>query len=438
MKTRLSRRIALDLLVLLFLPAFVVAALLPGRRTLFVWGSTPLKCNRYWAEAVRGSGRDTMTIMGGLYGINQRADFDRFFEDFAPRFLPGPLRFALGGCLALIFILRRTTVLHTSYWGFALTLSSFWKLESWLFRMARIRTVIIPFGGDAYLPSQIIDPSLRHGLLASYPDLGRQETQTARRIAHWNRRADIVIPGFLVDGMSRSDVTICQTFVADTDFWGVDQDRVRHDGRSGPVKVLHTPNHRGFKGTEFVAAAVETLQREGLDIELILLEKVPNQQVPQVMREVDILAEQFIFTGYAMSGIEGMASGLPVMANLEHEAYTRVFRRYSFLDECPILSTSPETLVDNLRLLVTNPGLRAQLGAAGRAYAEKYHSYAAAQYLFSSIYKRILDGEEIDLLNLYHPITSGSARTRPKVSHPLVAGHLPAGGADPLRKHHDG
>ena len=38
-----------------------------------------------------------------------------------------------------------------------------------------------------------------------------------------------------------------------------------------------------------------------------------------------------------------MASGLPVLANLDHEAYTTVFRRYAFLNECPILSSSPET-----------------------------------------------------------------------------------------------
>ena len=96
--------------------------------------------------------------------------------------------------------------------------------------------------------------------------------------------------------------------------------------------------------------AVEKLKVKGLKIELVLLEKVPNDRVRELMQECDILAEQFIATAYAFSGIEGMASGLPVMANLESEYYTRVYRRYSFLNECPILSTTPETLEQNLEL----------------------------------------------------------------------------------------
>ena len=119
------------------------------------------------------------------------------------------------------------------------------------------------------------------------------------------------------------------------------------------------------------------------------------------------------------------------MANLEHEAYTRVFRRYGFLDECPILSTTPETLADNLRVLVRAPALRRELGLAGRAFAEKYQSYAAARYLFGAIYERILDGREVDLLGLFHPLKSEYNRRTARVTHPLVENRLPAGSGHP-------
>jgi glycosyltransferase involved in cell wall biosynthesis len=156
-----------------------------------------------------------------------------------------------------------------------------------------------------------------------------------------------------------------------------------------------------------------------------MLEGVPNSEVRAAMQSVDILAEQFLATGYALSGIEGLASGLPVLANLEHEAYTRVFRRYGFLNECPILSTTPETLTDNLRLLIRNPKLREELGRAGRAYAEKYHSYAMAQYMFGAVYYRILEGKDVDLINLFHPLKSEYNRRTPRISHPLVENRLP-------------
>jgi hypothetical protein len=143
---------------------------------------------------------------------------------------------------------------------------------------------------------------------------------------------------------------------------------------------------------------------------------------------MDILAEQFII-GYAFSGIEGMASGLAVMSNLSGEAYTRVFRRYAYLNECPILSTTPETIKDNLRALVTNPHLREQLGRAGRAYVEKYHSYATAHYFFGAIYDRLLHGKPVDLMNLYHPLKSAYNQTPAVVSHPLIENRLPANDA---------
>jgi len=146
-----------------------------------------------------------------------------------------------------------------------------------------------------------------------------------------------------------------------------------------------------------------------------------------LMQEVDILADQCIMTGYAINSMEGMASGLPVLANHEEEYYTRVFRRYGFLDECPILSTSPENIVENIRTLVRNPNLRRTLGQAGRAFVCKYHSFASAQYLYGSIYAKILEGRDVDLMNLFHPLKSEYNRRTPHVAHPLVNSKLPAG-----------
>ncbi|TMJ14737.1 MAG: glycosyltransferase [Alphaproteobacteria bacterium] len=433
MKTAWWKSLAWNLLAGLFIPVFFIAALLPARRRLFVWGSTPIIGNKYWSAAVAETGRESVTIMSTLYAINQRDDFDRFFEDFAPRGLPHSLRFALGGCLALIHVLRHARVLHTSFDGFALTLTAFWRLEALLFRLAGIKVVVLSYGGDGYVTSRVVDTSLRYGILACYPRLARLDASIAKRVTYWSERADIVLVGLMIDGMPRWDVTTNQIFIMDTRAWRGKPAYSDRDGTNGTVRVLHSPNHRDAKGTEFLIDAVERLRSEGLDVELVLLEKVPNERVKSLMQEVDILAEQFISTGYGISGIEGLASGLPVMANLEHEAYTRVFRRYGFLDECPILSTSPENMVRNLRILVTRPDLRRVLGQASRQYAEKYHSFAAAQYMFEAIYDRILDGRDVDLINLFHPLKSPYNRRTPIVEHPLVDSKLPGQAMDSLR-----
>ena len=415
-----------NVLVTLAVPAFFIAALLPARRRdMYIWGSRPVISFRYWSEAIQGLGLPSMTIMQGHYAINRPEDFDRFFPSFAPQWLPHIMRMGLGTCGALIFVLRRAKVLHMPFDGFALNASIYWRLEGLLLRLAGVRTVALPYGADGYVYSRLIDISMRHGLLSSYPQLARKEAAIGARVAYWCRHADIVIPGFMIDGVGRWDVLLNTIFAIDTDQWSAKSDHTDNDGHNGPVRIMHTPNHRGFKGTEFLLDAVAKLQQEGLQIELVLLERVPNETVRQTMQSVDIMAEQFIGQGYALSGIEGMASGLPVLANLDHEAFTTVFRRYGFLDECPILSSPPERLQENLRALVTRPDLRRELGRAGRAFAEKYHSFATARYMFGAVYDHLFGIREVDLMNLFHPLKSEYNRASPRVEHPLRFNRLP-------------
>jgi hypothetical protein len=376
---------------------------------------------------MREAGYDSLTLMSGCFAINGRGDFDLYFEDFAPKWLPGRARIALGSCISMLWALRNARLLHISYDGFALGQTAFWRLEPLLCRLAGIRIVVIPYGSDAWMYSRVLDPTLRQGLMASYPGLARKERAISRRVQHWNERADIVIVASMLDGAGRWDVAMNQNTVIDTRLWTAKAAYSRNNGLDGPVTVIHTPNHRGAKGTEFIVAAVERLRGEGLQIDLILLEKIPNEEVRRHMASADILVEQLLI-GYAMSGVEGMASGLPVLSNLTYEDYTRVYRRFGFLNECPILSTTPETVADNLRILVADPALREELGRAGRAYVEKYHSFEMARHLFGSIYENLFEGGSHDLMFLFHPLLSDYNRRTPAVRHPLIENRLPGSG----------
>lgn len=376
---------------------------------------------------MRQAGWDSITLMSMVPRVKRQKNDGLYFDDLVPDWirLPTWLKPELAPGFAMLYIIQNARVLHLSYQGGPFGQTFLWWLEAYLFRWAGIKIVVLPFGGDAYMYSQVIDISLRHGLLLSLPNAVKQESSIAKRVHYWNKHADVVLTGFMVDGMGRWDIPINNMLCINTDEWKPKSNYTFYDGRNGPVKVIHTPNFRGFKGTEFLIQAVKELQAEGLQVELTLLEGVPNDKVRELMQEVDILAEQFIATAYALSGIEGMASGLPVLSNLEHEAYTRIFRRYAFLNECPILSTTPETIKQNLRVLVTNPELREQLGRAGRKYVEKYHSYTTAQYLFGSIYDKILHGKDVDLMNLFHPLKSEYKHKTPVIKHPLIENRLP-------------
>ena len=425
--TGITLSAARALIAIAFLPWLALAAAIgPHRRDELLWGPVPIINIKYWSAAMRLAGWKSTTLVHSYYAaINKREDFDVFHEDLVPRWLgPRRLRTHVGAYFAFVYALRHAAVVHMPFSGGALGETPLWQLEARLLRWAGVRAVIIPYGADVFVYSRVADPVFRSSLLSSYPEAAQQEGRIAARINYWSRHADVIVVGFTLDGLPRWDVPVGNMVCIDMDAWRPGNQR----SGTSTVKVLHAPNHRGVKGTEFLIDAVEQLQSEGLPVELVLLERVPNETVRQAMQEADILADQFVCPGYGLAAIEGMASGLPVLCNLEREDATRLFRLYSFLGECPIVSTLPETLVEKLRALVTDPSLRHALGQAGRTYTEKYHSYASAQYLFGSIYAKVLRNEDVDLMNLFHPLKSEYGHPRPQIDHPVPEGRLPQNG----------
>ncbi len=377
------------------------------KTTKIIFGTTPILNNKYWSNALKEIGVDSETLMQTYFSsINKKDDYDKYFEDVIPRLCQRKyIREAAYLFFVWLYIINNAKVFVMPFHGVVFK-KYFWRFEYLLFKLNGVKTIVLPYGSDAFMYSRIKDTSLQNVLLINYPDAAKNEKEIEKKVFFWSKYGDCIINGLMgVDGMPRWDVTIPQFIGIDMNLWKPKSDYFMNNGKDGVVKILHSPNHRAFKGTEYLIKAIEELKEDGLQIELVLLEKVQNSKVRELMQEVDILAEQFIFNGYTLNADEGMASGLPVLANLDNEAYTTVFRRYSFLNECPILSTSPETLKDNLKLLITNPELRKELGELGRKYAEKYHSYEMAQYLFTHIFRK-LDGEDIDLMNLFHPLKS--------------------------------
>lgn len=425
----LEHALALPMLALLTVAAVVARLRRPSRRARprVVWGPEPILSYGHWSRALRKAGYESETVMQEYYArINRPEDFDALYEQL----VPPSLAFLLGPYAAFLRSLFRADVFQHHYSGGFLGMTPLWRVEAQLLHLAGARVVAQAHGNDAHLSSQIADLSLRHALLSSYPLLARDEARTQQRVLYWTQHADCMFGGLMMDGLGRWDVIPASVATIDVAQWRRTRPYTRADGRGGgTVRIAHAPNHRGFKGTEYIIAAVEQLRAEGLDCELVLIEGVQNSEVREILtRDVDILADQIIATGYALNAIEGMAAALPVVANLEDDRLTAVLRRYSYLDECPILSASPETAAGRLRALVVDPDLRERLGRASAQYAAKYHSDEAAAYQYGEIYRKIWNGEDVALIDLYHPLKSEYSRSRPRVEHGLVRNRLPGSG----------
>ncbi len=397
-------------------------------RPRLVWGADPIMNFSYWSKAMEKKGYQSQTIMSGFYSISKKSDFDLYFSDYRSSLFWKIIYFGfnvLGIRLKMyqifIYAVRNFDIFHFPAHGFILRFTTLKFFEAQLLRFFGKKMIVLPYGSDFYRYSTIFDISLRHAILKSYPLAALNEDELTKTYNYWTKNATCFVPGFQVDASGRWDVMPFNAYIINEKNWIPKQEYHKNDGKNGFVNIVHTPNHRGFKGTEFIIEACEKLKAEGWLINLILIEKKTNDQVRATLQnEADILVEQIIASAYALSGIEGMASGIPVMGNLNAEYYLRAFRRYSFLNECPILATTPESIYTDLKLLVSNPNLRERLGKAGRLYVEKYHSEASAQYLFSSIYDKYYHQKDINLIDLYQPLNPNSYNNlTPLVEHGL-------------------
>ena len=385
------------------LASFAVVLAVRPRRRLVVTGGFAMASFDHYAKSLARHGVPSVSLVPSLLPIHQRDSFDLTWIDTAPEWLPRRLRRLISPMSALCWLIHNAKV-SVSPIGGASVLG--WvgldRLEILLLRWKGIRSICIAVGGDFYRNADIQDPSLRWALQVSYPVDAREHTFVERRLRRWERHADIVLEGALyVDGGSRTDLLSPQPNVVDV------RPNSRHErvpeetgsGRKGPIRVIHAPNHRAFKGTEFVTDSIEELRSEGWDIELDLLEGAPHQTVLERMAEADIAIDQLIYAGYGLFGIEAMAAGLPVIANIDSQPFRLLMTRYSFLSECPIVSATPETLTLRLRDLLADREALRSLGQRGHAYARQFHSYESWFALWQVFEDLDFDGARLCKLN---------------------------------------
>lgn len=176
--------------------------------------------------------------------------------------------------------------------------------------------------------------------------------------------------------------------VNDLFYWPIDLDDPRYEpaypsaDQDRPLRVVHAPNHRHFKGTDHLIAAVESLQARGINIELDLIENLTNDQALKRYREADVIFDQCLIGFHGYFALEAMALGKPVLCFIRDPDADLLAP-----DDCPIINITPGTIAQTLEALASDRGRLDQLGRAGRAYAERYYSIAA----FAQRYRRALE-----------------------------------------------
>jgi glycosyltransferase involved in cell wall biosynthesis len=347
-----------------------------GEQPSILWAPIPVLNIAYAARADRLYGYRSETLVYDVYRINHREDFDHVLD----RWTRVPLLGTVVPYAAMLWAGLRHDVFGFYFDGGLLGPTPLWRAELPLLRLAGKKTVAYPYGGDARLPSE----TRKIGPWHTYTDVpegaeDRDEREIRRHLEAYGRWIDVILGcADLVETLPRHDGVVPYPF--DADAW-----QPVPEEEDGVVTVVHSPNHRHYKGTRFLVDAVERLRGEGLPIELVLVEGMPNDVARRTYEQADVIADQFLIGAYALFAIEGMALGKPVLCYLNDR-----FRPYHpEWEECPIVNTSPETIANNLRRLAADRELRRELGRRGPPYVRKYHSLEAVGAMMDRIYRRL-------------------------------------------------
>jgi glycosyltransferase involved in cell wall biosynthesis len=433
LRGRLARHVLGVMLLIAALPVLIVASAIARIRyrswidlqpieVRLAWGGAPILNFSHWSRIMEASGWKSSTYVTGYYSINRRCDWDHVCRSVTVhgRKIPGTL--ALSYVTAFSSSLFRADIFFMSVEGFLLAPFRVPRLEHFLLRLAGKRIVILPYGSDAYVYRRIKSPANAHCLQTHYGQAARDQTRLAKRLDFQVAHADCFIPGTMgPDGMGRWDALVPSILFLDPSEW-LKSTRIPIEGQG--MTVVHSPNHRGVKGTEFLIDAVNQLSAEGFEIELRLLEGLQNTEVKRILEtEADLLVELLIGPGHGLSALEGMAAGLPVISNLEDDDHFLPFRRWSYFSECPIVSASPENIKSVLKALYLEPGLRQHLGDLGRQYVEKYHGTESAVFLFTAVIEFVM-GRRDTLISLHHPLVGEHPGLRTPLKPPLDRNRL--------------
>lgn len=368
---------SLELCLLPALAVWMPLARLSRRRGRVGLGPEPLINNVYFRQALSRAGYDATTFVDEVYHVT--SDFDVRADRWpVPRQLRSLLLFAW--CVARFDCL--VVYLNGGPLGRSRVL---WRAEPFLLRLAGVRTVVLAYGSDVQEMSRSPNLVFKNAISRDYPGHRLRRKRIAAQIDMWTIHAGHLVGGCeWVDYLYHWDSLVISHFAIDTASFRPTV--ASRNGRGGPFRVLHAPNHRNIKGTAHLIRAIERLKAAGECIELAILERVPNHKVRSAIAEADLVVDQLVIGWYAMFSIEAMAMGRPVICWLRDDLI-ELYTDAGLLEhgELPIISCKPSGIESMLRRCLNDRAMLADLGMRGPAYVERHHSLVVAQAMFGRI-----------------------------------------------------
>lgn len=356
-------------------------------RPISIWSGAPIICMAKNCKAERTLGFNSRSLVRSTYYITDEFDFDLSRASRGNRFLSlGLIYFSFLVACAL------AKQVHAYVDGGILpsrVRRHFNPLELFIYRLLGIRLFIWTYGADVRTRNATIglgQPNCCTDCtqigMACICDTAQGEENYVRV---YKTAAAVFSMGDMIEYTpgSRNDLF----------FWPIDlaaQGGKRYQpvypsgDRNRPLRVVHAPNHREFKGSRYLEQAVASLRQENVEIELILVERRSNEEALEIYKSADVIFDQCLIGFHGYFALEAMALGKPVMC------FIRKPDKYLLHpEECPIINTHVTTLKEDLRRVMARRGELGEIGRRGRSYIEKHFSLEAFAVRLERTYREL-------------------------------------------------
>ncbi|MBN9412620.1 MAG: glycosyltransferase [Candidatus Paracaedimonas acanthamoebae] len=369
------------------------------KKPALLWGTTPLKSILLCSEALKEEGYVSHTVIREIYPILDKKAFDFTLFSSKKNFLRSIIN-QVYPYYFFIISLFKYDIFHFFFDGGILANTPLVFLEFPLLKFAKKKLVLIPYGSDTFVFDKLQNPLWKHALLINHPHLSKKTKQIENAIHQGTKYADTII-GCLVHlaCLPRWDILPLVPYPIDLNRLDPALPKTQ-----GNICIAHAPNHRGAKGTEFIIKAIEQLKTEGYPIKFLLIENKTTKESLALIKQADIFIDQLIF-GFALAALEALAYSKIVITGVDlKDSHYKLFSYYSYLNDCPIIPTSPEDIYEKLLNLIKERDQWTHYGQKSRQFVEKYHSYKIIAQMYKTIYQKVYHGNDsVDLINYFSP-----------------------------------
>lgn len=341
-------------------------------------GPYPIINNIYHKKALQNKGYKVETFVYTTYFITD--DFDINLSD----------KNLFKKLFALINLAFKYNILIIYFNGGPLSILGYGRLEPFLYKLARVKMILLPYGSDIQDMSRSNNLYFKHVMSMDYPSYKFKRVDVAKQIDLWTQKADFIFSGCeWVDYMYYWDQLMLGHFSIDLEDKRFIKNNSSTATKSKSFKVLHAPNHSSIKGTSFFVDAIKELKEEGFNIELIIKQKVSNEEIIEATHCVDLVLDQLVIGWYAMLSIEAMSCNKPVMCYLRDDLIT-LYKTADLFKDCPIINANIENVKEKIAWCYNNRVELNSMAKKGRHFVRRNHSLESVGDVFDRAIKKII------------------------------------------------